>query len=150
MTKLRVFFDADAILAGCASASGAAHLLLQLCDLGLLGGVTSDQAREEARRNLIKKVPGALAEFETIIEQALETLPDPSPEEMANFRESAHPKDVPILAAAVLSGACWLVTFNLKDYYSPPAGIQVVEPGRAIRQIREALLQAADLPLGDT
>lgn len=144
MAELRVFFDADALLAGSASTTGASHLLLHLSDLGLIRGLTSEQAHEEARRNLARKVPEALPEFDALIRQALEIIPNPSLEELRPFGNRAHPKDLPILAAAVLAGARWLVTFNTKDYYEAPPGTRVLEPGQAIQAIRAALIQAAD------
>ncbi len=53
-----VFSDADALLAGSASTTGAAHLLLCLSELGVIKGTTSIQAKDEAQRNLSKKIPG--------------------------------------------------------------------------------------------
>ena len=50
--KPRLFFDADALIAGSASTTGAAHILLHLSDLTLVEGLTSLQAKTEAARNL--------------------------------------------------------------------------------------------------
>lgn len=144
MTELRVFFDADALLAGSASTTGASHLLLHLSDLGLIRGLTSEQGREEARRNLGRKVPAALPEFDALIRQALEIVPDPNRDEMEPFQGMAHPKDLPILAAAVLAKARWLVTFNTRHYYRTPPGTQVIEPGEAIQAIRKALVKLSE------
>lgn len=141
MADLRVFFDADALLAGSASTTGASHLLLHLSDLGLIHGVTSVQAREEARRNLARKIPTALPEFESLVGQAVEVVADPSQVDIEPFHDKAHPKDLPILVAAIQTRASWLVTFNTKDFYDPP-GIRVLDPGQALQSIRTALLRA--------
>ena len=140
MSGLVVFFDADALLAGSASRTGAAHLLLTLSELTIIEGVTSVQAAEEARRNLAKKVPDALAEFEEILDRAVAIQPNAT--KLDEFASFAHPKDVPILAAAVTSGATWLVTFNTKHYYNPPS-ITVLRPREAVEAIRITLARDA-------
>lgn len=144
MADPRVFFDADALLAGSASTTGASHLLLHLSDLGLIHGLTSKQARDEAQRNLARKIPAALPEFEALIQQAVEVVADPPEEELDSFRGKAHPKDLPILVAAIRAGARWLVTFNTRDYYDSPPGIRVLDPGQAIQAIRASLVRAVD------
>jgi len=53
MSTLRVFFDADVLLAGSASTTGASHILLKLSELTLVEGITSHQAQTEAERNLL-------------------------------------------------------------------------------------------------
>lgn len=139
MSNLVVFFDADVLVAGSASTTGAAHLLLALSELGIIEGITSEHVQEEARRNLSKKIPDALPEFEEIIRRGV--MVDSSPTDMTSFQGFAHPKDVPVLAVAVAVKARWLVTFNLKDFYQPPQ-ISVLNPGQAVRTIREVLGQA--------
>ncbi len=141
MPSLIVFFDADVLLAGSASTTGAAHLLLSLSELGIIQGISSVHALQEAHRNLTRKIPDALPEFDELIRQAV--VVHPNPEDLYPYQDFAHPKDVPILAAAVSLGARWLVTFNLKDFYQPPQ-IVVVNPGQAVRKIRESLLQAGE------
>ncbi len=137
MSNLIVFFDADVLLAGSASTTGAAHLLLTLSELGIIQGMTSAHVQEEARRKLAKKIPDALPEFEEIIRRAV-TINDSSPIETTPFQNFAHPKDVPVLAAAVETNARWLVTFNLKDFYQPPQ-LTVLNAEQTIRTIRETL-----------
>lgn len=141
MSNLVIFFDADVLVAGSASTTGAAHLLLTLSELGIIQGMTSAHVQEEARRNLAKKIPDALPEFEEIIRRAV-TI-DSSPVDTTPFQNFAHLKDVPILATAVAINARWLVTFNLKDFYQPPQ-ITVLNPGQAIRTIRETLGHAGE------
>ncbi|KPV45429.1 PIN domain-containing protein [Alicyclobacillus ferrooxydans] len=136
MSNLIVFFDADVLVAGSASTTGAAHLLLTLSELGIIQGMTSAHVQEEARRNLAKKIPDALPEFEEIVQRAVTV--DFSPTDTNPFQNFAHPKDVHVLAAAVATHARWLVTFNLKDFYQPPQ-ITVLNPGQAIRTIRDTL-----------
>ena len=58
--EIRVFFDADVLMAGSISSSGASHILLRLCEYTVLKGLTSQQAVAEAARNLQEKMPEGL------------------------------------------------------------------------------------------
>ncbi len=57
MLLRKIFFDADALIAGSASQTGASFLLLQLCEIRILTGLTCLLVVEECRRNLRKKLP---------------------------------------------------------------------------------------------
>ncbi|HDH98976.1 MAG TPA: hypothetical protein ENF70_07600 [Deltaproteobacteria bacterium] len=115
-----VFFDSDVMIAGSASANGASFALLQMAEFGLIKGHIPIQVLEECRRNLAKKLPGAITPFEKIVERCV--------------------KDVPILASALEAKACFLVTFNMKDYW-PDNSIQleVLTPGELLSRIRLAV-----------
>ena len=47
-----VYFDADVIVSGCRSASGASRVLLRLAEYGLIRAITSELALEEAERHI--------------------------------------------------------------------------------------------------
>lgn len=68
-------------------------------------------------------------------------------EELEPFAGLTHPKDLPILVAAIRAEARWLVTFNTKYFYNAPPGIQVIEPGQAIQAIWTALARATDVAM---
>lgn len=136
----RVFFDSDAIIAGSASTTGAAHALLTLSELGIIRGFVSGQIVEECRRNLASKIPAALPAFSAIIEHSVAVQRSPSANWMARAARHAHPKDVPILAAALQTRASYLVTFNVKDFHPPRAlGIEILRPGEMLERIRRTL-----------
>ncbi|MCX6348316.1 MAG: hypothetical protein NTV79_02280, partial [Candidatus Aureabacteria bacterium] len=97
----RVFFDSDAVIAGSASSTGAAHALLVLSEVGVIHGVVSPQVTEECRRNLAAKLPAALPAFNEIIAHSLAVEQSPTTAWMAKAARYAHPKDAPILAAAL-------------------------------------------------
>ncbi|NOX63011.1 MAG: PIN domain-containing protein, partial [Chloroflexi bacterium] len=61
----RVFVDANVLIAGADSRSGASHAVLMLAEIGLLQLVTCRQVLDEAERNLRKKLPRALSNFAT-------------------------------------------------------------------------------------
>ncbi len=135
---LRLFFDADALLAGAASTRGAAHLLLRLGELGLVEIVTCAYVRAEVLRNMAAKLPRAEALLEALLQQAVAVLPDA---EDTGAVPGVHPKDVPVWRAFEQSGAAYLITFNVRDY---PAVRQVCPPGAVIAEIRAMLAGMSD------
>ncbi len=58
---VRIFCDADVLIAGAASTTGASHILLQLSELTLLVCLTSQYAIREAERNLLARIRWSLA-----------------------------------------------------------------------------------------
>ena len=117
MLPLKIFFDADTLIAGSASRTGASFLLLQLCEIRILSGLTCRQVVAECRRNLIKKLPQAEPIFDEIVKRALEIKKNATLDEQNKYRHMAHPKDLPILTSAIKSRADYLVTFNTKHYF---------------------------------
>ena len=141
---LRVFLDADVLIAGSASTTGAAHVILQLGELKVIQAISSAQARDEAERNLAAKLPDALAPFRALADAACTWVPDPPPRRRAGLRGKAHPKDVPILAAAVEARCAFLVTFNVRDF-RPGDLLAVENPGAFLDRLRSHL-EALGLP----
>ena len=140
MIPIKIFFDADALIAGSASQTGASFLLLQLCEIRILRGLTSRQVVTECRRNLIKKLPQAEPIFDEIIKHALEIKKNPTFDEQNKYRHMAHPKDLPILTSAVKSRADYLVTFNTKHYFPVrECNLAVLQPGEMLQKIRLTL-----------
>ena len=134
---IKLFFDADALIAGSASSSGAAFVLLQLCELGILKGYTCQQVVEECRRNIVKKLPQAKKIFEQIISCSLQIDKTPAQDYINQFTDYAHKKDLPILASAIKTKVNYLVTFNTKHFFpSPELEIVVANPGEILQNIR--------------
>jgi hypothetical protein len=139
--RLRICLDADALFAGAASVSGASHLILQLGELGIIEVGVPEQARVEAERNLVAKLPAALPAFRTLLEACCIGLPMASDAESVAIAESgeADAKDAPILASALAAGCRWLVTFNLRDSRSDR--IRISNPSDFVEALRGELLQ---------
>jgi predicted nucleic acid-binding protein len=139
--RLRICLDADALFAGAASVSGASHLILQLGELGIIEVGVPEQARTEAERNLTAKLPAALPALRALLDACCIGLAMASQAETAAIADSgeAHPKDAPILAAALLAGCGWLVTFNVRDYRTDR--IRVSDPGAFLEALRGELLR---------
>jgi hypothetical protein len=68
---LAVCVDADVLIAGLLSRSGANHAILVLGELGLLRLVLPEFAVAEVRRNLGAKLPEVLPLFEEFLRSAL-------------------------------------------------------------------------------
>jgi predicted nucleic acid-binding protein len=133
--------DADVLFAGAAAPQehGASLVILRLAEVTLIEAITSEQVIVEAERNLQAKIPAALPAFQYLVRRSLKVVPAPAAQELASFYGLAHPKDAPILAAAVLAGCQWLVTFNIKDYQPGHPAIVVLKPGELLLQVREIL-----------
>jgi predicted nucleic acid-binding protein len=142
---LRIYIDADVLLAGLLSPSdhGAANVLLQLSEATILDAVASERVIDEAERNLEEYVgrPEARSLLDESIDAALDVVPNPSASAIDTFRSVADSKDVLHVACAVGRGCSHLVTYNLSDYPPQYGGgeveeLTVVTPGTLVRRIR--------------
>ena len=138
--QLRIFCDADVLIAGSASTTGASHILLQLAELTLVTCQTSEYAIAEAERNLLAKLPAALAPFRLIVHAAITIVPPPTRALVKSLADQAHAKDVPILAAAVANTSDFLVTFNLRHFRPRKIAPLIQRPGELMAQVRRSLI----------
>jgi predicted nucleic acid-binding protein len=143
-TARRIFFDADALIAGSASTTGASHVLLVLGELGLLDVVVSQQVLAEAERNIQKKLPQALSAFRALIDAACTVVEDPRTSALRKCEGQAHPKDAPILGAAFESNCESLITFNTRHYRPRSEMIKIETPGRFLGRLRDELEQLSE------
>ena len=98
----RIFVDANVLIAGADSSSGASNAVLRLAEIGMFQLVVSRQVLDEAERNLRRKLPRALPNFAAQMARLrLEIVPDPTPDEVAPWVAMIHPSDAPILCAAL-------------------------------------------------
>lgn len=142
MEKLRVFFDADVLFAGAASPSShsASQVALQMAEITLVEGITSEGAAAEATRNLQDKIPEAAGELRLILSRSLRRhVRDPAPDLLRPHLQRADPKDLPHLVAALRDGCTHLLTYNTKDYEPGHPDVQVLTPGAFVRLVRDRL-----------
>jgi len=142
LEPVRVFFDADVILNAAFSSQddSASIVLLQLSELGLLEGITSEKAQEEALRNCESKLPQALPKLRDFIANSLVIWREPADEHRRDAAEHSHEKDTEHLVTALDAGYRFLLTRNLRDFRLPAdAPLEVIDPGGFIRRIRQAL-----------
>ncbi len=143
--RLRVFFDADALIAGAASSTGASHLLLRLSELGLIEGLTCVHVLREVERNLEAKLPAALPAFRAIVAAAeIRVAPDADRDTLERLQGLAHPDDLPVLAAAVASRCDYLTTFSVRHYQMPAGEVRIARPGDVVARLRRALSHLAE------
>ncbi len=114
---VRIFFDADALIAGVHSPTGGAGELLRAVARGDVVGIVSPQVLAESERNIAEKVPTSLERFARArVDLPFEETTHPTAQQLEPYALHAHVKDVPVLAAAHRAEAAYLVTFNLRHY----------------------------------
>lgn len=140
MALIDVFFDADAIIAGSASKTGAASVLLQLAEFKLINGITSEKVIEECQRNISQKLPDAIGVFNEIITNSLTIIENASGEACQSYKGMADDNDLIILTTAINFETKYFVTFNVKHFYpSTDVDIIIVKPSELIHIIRKKL-----------
>lgn len=139
--KPRVYFDADALIAGAYSPSGGAGFLLLAAEATLIVPIISPQVVEEVRRNLAKKLPSALPAFTQLLRAVpFKLAKRPTPSERTAHLHLADAKDAAHVAAAHQTKATYIVTFNVRHYRAEliwdAFGIGVLTPGDLIAELR--------------
>ena len=88
--KVRIFADANVLIAGADSRSGASRAVLLMAEIGLFTLVVSRQVLDEAERNIRQKLPRALPNFaDQMVHLNLEILADPPLEDAAKWEAIA-------------------------------------------------------------
>lgn len=83
MSKIRVFLDSSAIIAGIISSQGAARALLVMSEDGQVEAYISEQVIVESERTIAKKVPHTLPDFRQTLKDANpKIIPNPTQEEI--------------------------------------------------------------------
>ena len=119
----KIFVDSSVLFAGIMSRTGYAHALLQrgrseihiVCSSAVLG---------EVERNLCRKYSAILADFTRFIDADILDVVDPSDSLTTECAQLVHPKDAPIVAAAIYSQSQWIATYDQKHLLSARAAIQ--------------------------
>jgi predicted nucleic acid-binding protein len=139
----RIFVDANVLIAGVDSTSGASNAVLRLAEIGLFQLVVSRQVIEEAERNLRKKLPRAVPNFAAQMTRLhLEIVPDPTPDEVAPWAAVIHPSDAPILCVAVKISADRFLTLNTRHFtpaVAAQSGLLIQTPAQLIAELRDLI-----------
>jgi len=141
----RIFLDANVLIAGSASYTGASRAILTLGELGLLKLIVCPHVLQESERNLIKKLPEALPYYRRLLQGlALETVDDASSAAVVMWAEIIEAKDAPVLAAAIAASPHRLVTLDPKHFLDPPqvaerSGLAICTPAELLQEIRTLL-----------
>jgi predicted nucleic acid-binding protein len=146
MSKIKVFLDSSAIIAGIISSLGAARVILVMSENGQIETFISEQVVAESERSIAKKVPQALPDFRQALKDANpKIVHNPTRQEIEeNLSLISDPDDVPILLAAMKAHVDYLATHNRKHFLEDPnvaerAGIKIGTPGDVLTWIRENL-----------
>jgi len=136
---VRVFLDANVYFAGSASPTGGSALVLQLILKGRVEATASRLVLREAERNLRRKRPPKdLKAFHQFLKHAkLRVIRTPPETVWKPYEGVIHPKDVPVLAAAVASKAAYLITLDRRHFLTKAVTEQV--PDLAILTPRDFL-----------
>jgi len=136
----RIFVDANVLIAGADSTSGASYAILRLAEVGLFQPVVSRQVLDEAERNLRKKLPRALPNFAAQMARLrLEIVPDPTPDEVIPWTAIIHASDAPILCAAVKASVNRFLTLNTRHFtpaVAAQSGLIIQTPAQFIEDVR--------------
>ena len=144
MSKIRVFLDSSAVLAGIISSTGAARVLLVMSENGQIETFISEQVIAESERSIARKVPQALPELrQTLKDAGLKVVHNPTYREIKeHLYLITDPDDVPILLAAMKAHVDYLATHNRKHFLSDPkvaerAGMMIGTPSDVLAWIRD-------------
>jgi hypothetical protein len=139
--KPSVFIDADVLFAGAAAPSehGASHVVLRMGEITLIDCVTTEQVVAEVERNLTAKLSNKLPAFRLLVDRSVRVVSDPDSGDLSRFRGHAHPKDLPILVAALREKCPYLLTFNTRHFNPDSDAIKVLRPGEFLLTIRSLL-----------
>jgi len=145
---LRVFLDANVYFAGSASPAGGSALVLQLILKGRIEATASRLVLREAERNLRRKRPPKdLKAFHQFLKHAkLRVIRTPPETAWKPYEGVIHPKDVPVLAAAVASKATYLITLDRRHFLTKAVtekvpDLAILTPGDFLRElVRQAAL----------
>jgi predicted nucleic acid-binding protein len=147
-TKVDIFLDSSALIAGIVSDQGAARALLLLGESGKITLTVSEQVIAEVERNLARKAPEALPfAREMILSANIRILHDPPPEEVQKHLDwISHAADVPILLAARRANVDFLVTLNTRHFLDDPqvsrrSRLRIGTPGDGLAWVRQRLIE---------
>jgi predicted nucleic acid-binding protein len=131
-----VFVDSSVWIAGARSPSGPSGAVLRLCEQGMVEPVVCSQVLAEVERNVRRKLPGALRQCRQVFAVLRPRVqPLPTPAEVERASQIVHPKDAPILAAALNSASEYLVSLDrhfLRAAARLAASIRIVTPGELL------------------
>lgn len=104
----------------------------------------SRQVLTEADRNFSTKLPALIPDFRHWIRQlAPVLLEDPSLTDVARAARIIHPKDAPILAAAINAEVDFLITWNTRHFHKSAVvkavRFKIMIPGDFLKAFRQSL-----------
>jgi predicted nucleic acid-binding protein len=150
-----LFFDASVLVAGAHSREGGSALLLEACKLGGFAAQASYLVLLEALNTLKRGFPERsqrrLAEYLAAIDWDL--LPVPSREKLDEYAALIDPKDLHVLAAAVVGKSQFLLTLDRRHILAAAEAVHgaslplvILRPGDFIQQYYSLHADFSSLP----
>jgi predicted nucleic acid-binding protein len=138
---MRLFLDANVIFTAAHHPVGRSAAIVDLARQGRSSLVTSQHVVAEARKNVTIKYVEALPRLEATLRH-LDVVPEAAPADVAwAVEQGLPPKDAPVLAAAVASGADVLVTGDRTHFGvlfgRRLRGVLVLTPADALARLLE-------------
>lgn len=139
---VRVFIDASVWFAASLSPTGASALTLELAKRQRIHVVASRLILREAERNLrakgVRHDVQRLHRWLAVVR--LQIVPTPPDHVLARYEADIHPKDVPVLAAALEADVDYLVTLDRRHFFTSAvrarAGrVKVLTPGDLLKDL---------------
>jgi uncharacterized protein len=135
---VRLFLDANVLFTAAISSEGVSRGITDVARAGACVLVSSAYAVDEATRNVRVKYQRHLIELEAILEH-VERVSEAGPPHVVLAGAVVHPKDVPILAAAIAASADILVTGDRRHfghlYGEIVEAVEVLPPRQALERI---------------
>ena len=150
-----LFFGASVLVAGAHSRGGGSALLLEACKLGGFTAQSSFLVMLEALHTLKRDFPERSQTRFTAYLAAIdwELLPMPSKEELGKYAPLIDPKDLHVLAAAVVGESQFLLTLDRRHILAAAEAVQaaslpidILRPGDFIQQYYPLHEEYAYLP----
>jgi len=118
--------------------------LIDWAERGLIEVLVCEQILEEVRGNLEEKIPRALSVFDRLLKSVAPTIvSEPSIKSVDEAEMTIHPKDAPILAAAVEAEVDYLATLDKKHFLKPSvqdyAPFPILLPSDLVSRLRPVL-----------
>ncbi len=137
----RLFLDSSVILAASGNPQGGSSKILELVLQKQVILFTSKLALAEAEKNIKEKLPRAVSRFQFILSTVpLNMVEEPAAAFEKKTAKFIYWKDAAILAAAVISKADYLLTFNRKHFFNAKTKnfaknyhLEIITPGEFLK-----------------
>jgi putative PIN family toxin of toxin-antitoxin system len=140
---LKVFVDTNVLFAAVYSSTGSAHDLIQLALQGRVTLFISRQVSEEVQRNLNRKAPEALPDYQAFVNESSPQIVAPPVGTVRDVADYVVAKDAMIVAAAIAAQVDYLVTYDRKHLLDLPeiaqkSGLKIVTPDVVVLEVEKS------------
>ncbi len=139
---LRVFIDTSVLFSAIHSHSGYARDLIELALNNRVIAILSNAVLTEVERNIRKKAPRRLADYQMLLQLMDAELAEPSPDVIEQVATYVVQKDVHVIAAAIAAQPDYLVTYDRKHLLDVPevtarSGLKIVTPDVVVKLLED-------------